>query len=949
MTKPDVICQNEQRRHRVRQENYNGLDFLELIDKKTLKVHFLGKSPKGLTQKNIRITGGQRIRDIGVDAFRLCARKEQYLDDCMIITVDKEGDFSTYTLCVVKVEDGRQTDEPFPGFDPRYACLDFNFRMDCPSDLDCKKPPICPPQVYPEPEINYLAKDYASFRQLILDRLALIMPDWQERHVPDLGIALVELLAYTGDHLSYYQDAVGTEAYLDTARQRISVRRHARLIDYYMHEGCNARAWVHIATEEGGKLEPDKISFITGYNERLQVSDRVLTWEDDLREVSASQYEVFEPLVEKPEEPIQLYKAHSEIEFYTWGDKECCLPRGATTASLKDGTGRLEPAKPGPDTEQAPVQQAPPDKESASTWIYRRELHLRPGDVLIFEEIVGPKTNNEADADPNHRYAVRLTKVEEAIDELYHQPVLEIAWAESDALPFPLCISVIGPPPECKLIENISVARGNIILVDHGRRIKDEALGCVPLKMTAIECKREGRPSDPIKVPGRFSPPPLKKAPLTFSQSLSSDLPAASMLNQDPRQAVPWLKLTSVLDPECDTDKPKKDAGDSPESDADDDETPAVAQEQPSSVIQARATDAPSETNPAPSALSPQTNSEGDLSEANPDQSEPSTQTDTAEADPVPVTIWTAQRDLLASKGRDPHFVVEIDNFGRTHLRFGDGEMGQIPEAGTKFLAMYRMGNGLVGNVGAEAISHIVSDELLSGVDFKPRNLLPAQGGAGPEPLAEVKLFAPHTFRRQLKRAISAGDYAEIVMRDFKDKVQRAAAVLRWTGSWYEALVTIDPRGQVEADPALLAKIRKRLYRYRRIGHDVVVKPAQYVSLDIELTVCVLPDYLRGHVKAALLARFSNRTLPDGQRGFFHPDNLTFGEGIYLSKLVAAAQALSGVESVSVKKLERLFEGPNDEIKKGVLPLSPLEIARVDNDPNYPENGQFKLIVRGGR
>ena len=37
----------------------------------------------------------------------------------------------------------------------------------------------------------------------------------------------------------------GTEAYLDTARRRISVRRHVRLVDYPMHEGCNARAWVH--------------------------------------------------------------------------------------------------------------------------------------------------------------------------------------------------------------------------------------------------------------------------------------------------------------------------------------------------------------------------------------------------------------------------------------------------------------------------------------------------------------------------------------------------------------------------------------------------------------------------------------------------------------------------------------------------------------------------------
>src|SRR5439155_6940900 len=116
------------------------------------------------------------------------------------------------------------------------------------------------------PEISYLAKDYASFRQLILDRLALIMPDWQERHVPDLGITLVEILAYVGDYLSYFQDAVATEAYLQTARQRTSVRRHVRLIDYRMHEGCNARAWLCLAVDEDFTIDDvDQIFFTTNF------------------------------------------------------------------------------------------------------------------------------------------------------------------------------------------------------------------------------------------------------------------------------------------------------------------------------------------------------------------------------------------------------------------------------------------------------------------------------------------------------------------------------------------------------------------------------------------------------------------------------------------------------------------------------------------------------------
>ena len=247
-TSTTVTCHNEQRRYAVRAaDNLNGLDYLEVSDDQhTLTVYFLGKAPQGILKENVRIDGGRRIRNLRVVAIDVYRQDEPDADDRMDVVVDRPGDFSTYTLSVVELdENGKPTDKPLQGFDARYAHLNFSFKVSCPSDLDCKSPgAICPPEERLEPEINYLAKDYASFRQLILDRLALILPDWKERHIPDLGITLVEILAYVGDHLSYYQDAVATEAYLDTARQRISVRRHTRLVDYRMHEGCNARALV---------------------------------------------------------------------------------------------------------------------------------------------------------------------------------------------------------------------------------------------------------------------------------------------------------------------------------------------------------------------------------------------------------------------------------------------------------------------------------------------------------------------------------------------------------------------------------------------------------------------------------------------------------------------------------------------------------------------------------
>ena len=318
-------------------------------------------------------------------------------------------------------------------------------------------------------------------------------------------------------------------------------------------------------------------------------------------------------------------------------------------------------------------------------------------------------------------------------------------------------------------------------------------------------------------------------------------------------------------------------------------------------------------------------------------------------AQQTPAT-WLPQSDLLESSGQDRNFVVEIDNDGRGHLRFGDGDRGRAPIPETKLTATYRVGNGTRGNVGAEAISHLVFRQKVSGTNPRVRNPLPAVGGVDPEPLAEAKLFAPMTFRGQLERAITRDDYALLAQQSAPAKIQQAAAApLRWTGSWYEVQVAIDPFDSEDLDQDLRELIEGALYKYRRIGHDLRVEAAKYVSLDIVLTVCVLPHYLRAHVEGDLMDLFSNRILPAGKPGFFHPNNLSFGEGVYLSKLVAGAQGITGVETVRVTRLQRLYEAPNSEIENGVLPLGPLEVARLDNDRSLPEHGRLLLNIKGGR
>ena len=146
------------------------------------------------------------------------------------------------------------------GFDSVLSHVDFSFKVQCSIDIECRQEKKRLPQNLQEPIIDYMAKDYASFRRLMLDRLAVIMPEWKERNPADMSVMLVELLAYVGDHVSYFQDAVATEAYLGTARKRVSVKRHARLMNYLMHEGCNSRAWIFIGLSEGNspKFVPEK-------------------------------------------------------------------------------------------------------------------------------------------------------------------------------------------------------------------------------------------------------------------------------------------------------------------------------------------------------------------------------------------------------------------------------------------------------------------------------------------------------------------------------------------------------------------------------------------------------------------------------------------------------------------------------------------------------------------
>jgi hypothetical protein len=636
-----------------------------------------------------------------------------------------------------------------------------------------------------------------------------------------------------------------------------------------MHEGCNARAWVAVSTTQDETFNAKQVYFITGFP-GAPLGSRVLA-EEDIPATAAGSYVVFEPIALGGDRKIHLRAAHSEIQFYTWGDDQCCLAAGATAATLVD-----------------------PGQPAAATGT-GYGLALKPGDVLVVEERIGPRTGNPADADPRHRQAVRLTKVTRSWDPLTGQPLVEVEWGAEDALAFSACLSSRADMDDCRPLRDVTIALGNVLLVDHGETVVGgEDLGTVCASASQLRCPTECDPGDVTVTPARFRPA-LTRVPLTFAEPIPPCASARTLVAQDPRHAHPAVELTG--------------------------------------------------TRPTP---------HGTASNR-----------------------WWARADLLESAAGDDHFVVEIDNEGVAHLRFGDGRLGSMPDVDTSFRADYRIGNGTAGNVGADRIRYLVlRGERVSGSSIEPRNPLPASGGTDPEPIADVKLFAPDAFRAVLERAITGDDYATLAADNDRRRVERIAGLgahehcpdsfreidrakgeLRWTGSRYEAYVAIDPRGSEDVDAALVTEVEAYLDRYRRVGHDVVVGAAVYVPLDLALHVCVSGQYVRGHVEAAVLDEFSTRTLANGTLGFFHPDRWTFGDDIAVSTIVAAAQAIPGVVSVEVTRLRRYQVGTRPQRPQsrphvpagGVLKLGPFEIAQLDNDPSFPERGRLTLDLRGGR
>lgn len=351
-----------------------GIDFVEIAnDAQTLlRVHFLNRVDVRGKISRVTITGGETIPEVPVRPFSDATDWSTDSDGHWILrlSVDAPGDFSTYLLSVFTTATPNVLDAFF-------STKEFSFKARCESQSDCRTPdPVCPVPESNKPPIDYLAKDFLSFRQALLDFSALRYPQWQERSEADFGVMFTEALSALADDLSYTQDRVAAEAALDTATERRSQVRLARLVDYEPTPATAASVLLQFTVGAGVTSIPSGLLVSAPDPDGSSVFFETGTGLDDTTPFPASQ-------------------KWNGIKPYFFDDSLRCLTAGSTGMFL-EGHG----------------------------------LGLKPGTMLLIE------TAPVSTADQPLRQIVTLDRQPEQItDSLFgNAPVTRISWPQDQSL-----------------------------------------------------------------------------------------------------------------------------------------------------------------------------------------------------------------------------------------------------------------------------------------------------------------------------------------------------------------------------------------------------------------------------------------------------------------------------------------------------------------------------------
>jgi Baseplate J-like protein len=354
----------------------------------------------------VPVIGGDRIQAGPMSGQVQVTRLVHSAPQILQVTIMPVGDYSRYTLTILQA-----------GFDPIFGDIVFRFRPGCFSSN-------CSPLVnhlpgVPQPTIDYMAKDYDSFRHTVISAMMQRVPSWQPTSEASLDLVLLDLFSAAADELSNYQDRVMQEAYWATAQNRITLRRQARLMDYFIHEGNQSSTVLALNF-------PGPASYTVPALQKA--------WTGPSLELPSTVW--FAAAA-----PTFVDGIFSSVPLYTWSDAIPSLGAGATQADLAFSSFA--------------------DATTATSLITSGKITR-----LLIEELLNPATGQAADRNLQKRQILNLTGAQLLTDPLTADPVVRVIWRPEDALTFTYCFVVFVNGVR---VPNVALFHGNLVDVVQGK------------------------------------------------------------------------------------------------------------------------------------------------------------------------------------------------------------------------------------------------------------------------------------------------------------------------------------------------------------------------------------------------------------------------------------------------------------------------------------------------
>jgi predicted phage baseplate assembly protein len=251
---------------------------------------------------------------------------------------------------------------------------------------------------------------------------------------------------------------------------------------------------------------------------------------------------------------------------------------------------------------------------------------------------------------------------------------------------------------------------------------------------------------------------------------------------------------------------------------------------------------------------------------------------------------WQEEPSLFGLGPNDQKFTVRIEDDGQTNVIFGDGTMGARLTSGVENVAAtYRSGLGPDGNVRAGSLALLQARPLgIRGVS----NPLPASGAAAPENLGDARANAPLTVLT-LGRIVSLRDFEDFA-RAFAG-VGKAQATRLWNGRAHFANITVGGAGGGAIDAvATLPNLLAAIDAVRDPVDEVQVQSYTPRAFGIVAEVLVDVRYVATDVLAAVATALGTT---------FSFSERSFGQSVSAAEVITVAQAVAGVQAVSLSKL----------------------------------------------